>query len=44
MMDPEEKLVISYVTNGLKLGGGELCRTYCKLRNAALKCVQQLKH
>lgn len=42
IIDPEDKLVIAYVTNGLKLGGGELCRTYRKLRDAALECVQQL--
>jgi len=42
MMDGESKLVISYVTNGLKLGGGELTRTYRRLRDAALKCADEL--
>lgn len=39
MMDVEENLVIAYVTNGLKLGTGELTRTYRLLRNAALRSV-----
>lgn len=39
MMDPKEKLVVVYVTNGLKSGMGELTRTYRLLRNAALKCI-----
>uniref|UniRef100_A0A0K0EGP2 Beta-lactamase domain-containing protein n=1 Tax=Strongyloides stercoralis TaxID=6248 RepID=A0A0K0EGP2_STRER len=39
MMDPKEKLVVAYVTNGLKSGMGELTRTYRLLRNAALKCI-----
>ncbi|KAK6103667.1 Beta-lactamase family protein [Brugia pahangi] len=40
MMDMEEKLVLAYVTNGLKLGTGELTRTYRLLRNAALRAVR----
>ncbi|KAI6190274.1 Beta-lactamase domain-containing protein [Aphelenchoides bicaudatus] len=43
VIDGEDKLVIAYVTNGLKLGGGELTRTYRLLRNATLQCVQALK-
>uniref|UniRef100_A0AC35U5F9 Beta-lactamase domain-containing protein n=1 Tax=Rhabditophanes sp. KR3021 TaxID=114890 RepID=A0AC35U5F9_9BILA len=39
MMDVEDELVISYVTNGLKSGMGELTRTYRVLRNAAIKCA-----
>lgn len=40
MMDMEEKLVLAYVTNGLKVGTGELTRTYRLLRNAALRAVK----
>ncbi|VDK75679.1 unnamed protein product [Litomosoides sigmodontis] len=40
MMDIEEKLVLAYVTNGLKVGTGELTRTYRLLRNAALRAAR----
>ncbi|MCP9261704.1 Beta-lactamase domain-containing protein 2 [Dirofilaria immitis] len=40
MMDMEENLVIAYVSNGLKVGTGELTRTYRLLRNAALRAVR----
>ncbi|KAI1703524.1 beta-lactamase domain-containing protein [Ditylenchus destructor] len=39
MVDPEDELVIAYVSNGLKTGMGEITRTYRLLRNAALDCV-----
>jgi hypothetical protein len=42
-MDGESQVVIAYVTNGMKLGGGELTRTYRQLRDAALQSVQQLE-
>uniref|UniRef100_A0A7E4UWA0 Beta-lactamase domain-containing protein n=1 Tax=Panagrellus redivivus TaxID=6233 RepID=A0A7E4UWA0_PANRE len=34
MIDPDEQIVIAYVSNGLKTGMGELTRTYRLLRNA----------
>uniref|UniRef100_A0A915PW13 Beta-lactamase-related domain-containing protein n=1 Tax=Setaria digitata TaxID=48799 RepID=A0A915PW13_9BILA len=40
MMDMEEKLVVAYVSNGLKVGTGELTRTYRLLRNAALRAAR----
>ncbi|VDN01724.1 unnamed protein product [Thelazia callipaeda] len=40
MMDIEENLVIAYVSNGLKLGTGELTRTYRLLRNAAFLSIK----
>jgi hypothetical protein len=43
MMNKEDQVVIAYLTNGLKLGGGELTYTYRRLRNATLKCIYQLK-
>jgi len=39
MVEPEERLVIAYVSNGLKTGMGELAGTYRRLRNAALEAV-----
>lgn len=41
MMDGEDKVVIAYVTNGLKISGGELTGTYRRLRNAALACAHK---
>lgn len=43
MMNQKDEVVIVYLTNGLKLGGGELTYTYRRLRNAALKCIEKLK-
>lgn len=40
MMDIEEELVIAYVSNGLKVGTGELTRTYRLLRNATLQSLK----
>lgn len=42
MMDPEEELVIAYVSNGLKTGMGELTGTYRRLRDAALDAVMAI--
>uniref|UniRef100_A0AC34RA32 Beta-lactamase-related domain-containing protein n=1 Tax=Panagrolaimus sp. JU765 TaxID=591449 RepID=A0AC34RA32_9BILA len=39
MMDPEEDVVIAYVSNGLKTGMGELTRTYRLLRNAVFESL-----
>ncbi|CAI4232917.1 unnamed protein product [Auanema sp. JU1783] len=44
MMDLDEELVISYVSNGLKTGMGELTRTYRHLRNAVFDCIEKEKH
>ncbi|CAD6197458.1 unnamed protein product [Caenorhabditis auriculariae] len=43
MMDLEEDIVISYVTNGLKTGMGELTRTYRHLRDAVFDCIESRK-
>uniref|UniRef100_A0A914WTT1 Beta-lactamase-related domain-containing protein n=1 Tax=Plectus sambesii TaxID=2011161 RepID=A0A914WTT1_9BILA len=39
MFDLDNQIVISYVTNGLKTGMGELTRTYRMLRNAVYECL-----
>ncbi|CAD5232168.1 unnamed protein product [Bursaphelenchus xylophilus] len=41
MIDHEDEIVIVYLTNGLKMGGGELTQPYKRLRNQALKCIGQ---
>jgi hypothetical protein len=41
MYDLENDLVIAYVTNGLKAGSGDLCRTYVRLRNAIYDVIEQ---
>lgn len=42
MMDPEEELVIAYVSNGLKTGMGEVTRTYRLLRNAVFDSLSDI--
>uniref|UniRef100_A0A915CZK8 Beta-lactamase-related domain-containing protein n=1 Tax=Ditylenchus dipsaci TaxID=166011 RepID=A0A915CZK8_9BILA len=39
MIEPEEELVIAYVSNSIKTGTGELGRCYRLMRNAALDCA-----
>ncbi|VDO14353.1 unnamed protein product [Haemonchus placei] len=34
VFDPKTKVVIAYVTNGLKAGVYDLCRNYMRLQNA----------
>lgn len=41
MVDPEEELVVAYVTNGLKSGMGDLTYTYRTLRNAAFDSLDK---
>uniref|UniRef100_A0A914EMI5 Beta-lactamase-related domain-containing protein n=1 Tax=Acrobeloides nanus TaxID=290746 RepID=A0A914EMI5_9BILA len=41
MVDPEEEIVIAYVTNGMKSGMGEMCRTYRLLRNATFDSLHK---
>ena len=40
-MDPEEELVIAYVTNGIKVGYGDLTLTFNRLKNAVLDIVEK---
>lgn len=40
MMDPDEEVVIAYVSNGLKTGMGELTGTYRILRNAVFDSIE----
>uniref|UniRef100_A0A914C0E5 Beta-lactamase-related domain-containing protein n=1 Tax=Acrobeloides nanus TaxID=290746 RepID=A0A914C0E5_9BILA len=42
MMDPEEEIVIAYVSNGLKTGMGEVTRTYRLLRNAVFDSLTEI--
>ena len=39
MVEPEEQLVIAYVSNGLKTGMGELTGTYRRLRDALFASI-----
>ncbi|KAK0395340.1 hypothetical protein QR680_001239 [Steinernema hermaphroditum] len=39
MMDMDREVVVSYVSNGLKTGMGELTRTYRLLRDAVFDCM-----
>ncbi|CAD5222739.1 unnamed protein product [Bursaphelenchus okinawaensis] len=41
MIDPEDEVVIVYLTNGMKTGGGELTYPYRQLRNQILECIGQ---
>ena len=41
MVDPEEEIVIAYVTNGMKSGMGEMSRTYRLLRNATFDSLHK---
>jgi len=43
MMDPEEELVVAYVSNGLKTGMGEVTGTYRRLRDSILDSVMPRK-
>uniref|UniRef100_A0A914D8Z3 Beta-lactamase-related domain-containing protein n=1 Tax=Acrobeloides nanus TaxID=290746 RepID=A0A914D8Z3_9BILA len=40
-VDPEEELVIAYVTNGIKVGYGDLTHTFNRLKNAVFDIVEQ---
>jgi hypothetical protein len=40
-VDPEEELVIAYVTNGIKAGYGDLTLTFNRLKNAVLDIVEK---
>jgi hypothetical protein len=42
MMDPEEEIVLAYVSNGLKTGMGEVTRTYRLLRNAVFDSLSEI--
>ncbi|KAL3078206.1 hypothetical protein niasHS_012093 [Heterodera schachtii] len=42
MMDPEEELVIAYVSNGMKSGMGELTRTFRRLKLAAFDSLKAI--
>uniref|UniRef100_A0A183BRZ5 Beta-lactamase domain-containing protein n=1 Tax=Globodera pallida TaxID=36090 RepID=A0A183BRZ5_GLOPA len=42
MVDPEEELVIAYVSNGMKTAMGELTGTYRRLRKAAINAVMAI--
>lgn len=41
MMDPEEEIVIAYISNGMKTGMGDLVRTYRLLRNAVFDSLEK---
>lgn len=43
MIEPEEQLVIAYVSNGLKSGMGEVTGTYRRLRNAVFDSIAQME-
>lgn len=41
MIDPQEELIIAYVTNGIKNGNGEKTMTYRMLRDAVFDSLDK---
>jgi hypothetical protein len=43
VFDTEHQLSMAYVTNGLKMGLGDLCRTYTRLKDAVYDVIEAKK-
>ena len=43
-MDTESQIAITYLSNGLKTGTGELCGTYMRLFNEVYNSVKKIQN